>query len=251
LKQLLFGYHPDWMLLIANRLDRDRYQPSFAPLDAVDLARFDAVLPLRIDHYRELETQAVWAGRKFVIPSPETVALCDDKLLFARWLEQRGFGAMLPQIYEGTAPYPHVRKPRRGEYGLGCRVVTTPGEEDAADEAWFTQAAVPGKVEYALHLLRVHGRTCYMQAVRYEMAGPLDVRSAANPPMKAALVDGAGAATLFEPVLAALDYAGTCCLNFKLIDRSPLLLEINPRFGGSLVYDINRYVGAYLAALEN
>jgi hypothetical protein len=246
MRQIVFGYHPDWLVAIGARIDRSRYQPSFAPLDAVDLDRFDAALPLQLDHYRELAGRD---ARKFVMPGPDVVALCHDKLALARFLQRAGFGRHVPEIYEGEARYPYVRKPRRGEFGEGCRIVAGPDGESARDSDSFDQACVPGPIEYALHILRFEGRIRYCQLVRYEMAGPLEVRGADNKPVRGALVRGDEAASLFEPILAALDYSGTCCINFKLQDRTPMILEINPRFGGSLVHDVTRYVDAYIDAL--
>lgn len=232
-----------------RRADRSRTLPAvLAPLDAVDLDRFEAALPLQLAHYRELEGRD---ARKFRMPAPEIVALCDDKPELARFLRRAGFGRHVPQIYEGAPRIPYIRKPRRGEFGAGCRIVRSEG--DAAREPhggdWFDQAFVPGAIEYALHMLRSDGKIRYFQAVRYEMSGPFEVRSAANVPVRAQLVEGGEAVRLFEPILAALDYAGTCCINFKMQGRTPMILEINPRFGGSLVHDITRYVDAYIDAL--
>jgi predicted ATP-grasp superfamily ATP-dependent carboligase len=51
-------------------------------------------------------------------------------------------------------------------------------------------------------------------------------------------------------VLVDLGYTGTCFIDYMLDSGGAKLLEINPRFGGSLAGDINRYLGAYLSSLE-
>jgi hypothetical protein len=40
-----------------------------------------------------------------------------------------------------------------------------------------------------------------------------------------------------------------CCINYKLDGGRPMLLEINPRFGYSLCFDVNRFLAAYVASL--
>lgn len=55
---------------------------------------------------------------------------------------------------------------------------------------------------------------------------------------------------LFNRILRALDYEGTCCFNYKFADGIPMILEINPRFGASIVLDIDTYVDAYLSAVQ-
>lgn len=54
---------------------------------------------------------------------------------------------------------------------------------------------------------------------------------------------------VFSRMLRALDYTGTCCIDYKIENGSPKLLEINPRYGASLSGDINRYLAAYLSSL--
>ena len=49
--------------------------------------------------------------------------------------------------------------------------------------------------------------------------------------------------------LWTLGYEGTCCFNYKLVDGAPVILELNPRFGGSLVGDVAIYVAAHLEAI--
>lgn len=38
----------------------------------------------------------------------------------------------------------------------------------------------------------------------------------------------------FASILAALDFEGLCCVNYKEVDSQAFFFEINPRFGGSL-----------------
>ncbi len=39
---------------------------------------------------------------------------------------------------------------------------------------------------------------------------------------------------LFRIVLSAIGFQGLCCVNYKVACGQPFILEINPRFGGSL-----------------
>lgn len=51
---------------------------------------------------------------------------------------------------------------------------------------------------------------------------------------------------LWDRLLDTLGFEGLCCINYKLNNGRPLLLEINPRFGGSL----GEYFFAFLRHLE-
>lgn len=249
LPRILFGNHPTQMPAIARYLDHARFEASFAPLDAVDPARFDLVVPLRVAQI-DAARPAAAIGRA-TLPTRALVALADDKLAFNEWLVARGFGAHVPDLL-GAAPaaYPYIVKARHGDFGLGCRMIRGPGEDDAGDDAaLFRQRAVAGADEYVLHLLRVGGRIRYHVAYRYDMAQPLAIRGAADAPVSIVPADPGDALDLCTAILDALEYEGTCCFNWKLEGGRAMLLELNPRFGGSLVGVVTDYVAAHLDAL--
>jgi hypothetical protein len=227
-KQILFGYHPDWMVEISRLIDHDRFNPSFAPFEHVDLAAFDLVVPLTLHQYWPVR------GRDDIstlVPSVEAAALCDDKLAFARWMIAQGFGDVAPAlIAQDAITYPHVVKPRHGEFG---RIVHGPAQEGPVpdESAAFRQQAIPGLNEFVLHLVRVGTSIVYHQCYRYGMEAPLLVRGGDRAPLDCAEMDPGPALPVAETILAALDYQGTCCLNYKFDARGNMkILEINPRF---------------------
>ena len=109
--------------------------------------------------------------------------------------------------------------------------------------------AVEGADEHVLHLLRVGGRVRYRLCYRYDMADPLAVRGREATPRLIEPADPAPALGPCEAILDALGYEGTCCFNYKLEGGRPMILELNPRFGGSLVGDVTAYLAAHLDAL--
>jgi hypothetical protein len=253
-RQILFGQSLSWMPLIAERLDPTAYAGSFAPLDHVDLEAFEAVLPLRLGDYATLARRPDLLGRRFLCPSAKTAALCDDKFALARFLTDQGFGRYIPAVgLVGSVPAPLVRRPRRDEFGQNARIVLGDGQDATPvdqEKALFDQAYVPGADEYVLHVIRHGRRIRFAWALAHRMSGPHLIRGATNVPVESREIDPRPALAVFEPMLAALDYAGTCCIDFKMVGDTPRLLEINPRFGGSLTLGINAYVGAYLDCLS-
>jgi hypothetical protein len=245
MQRILFGNHPTQMPAIARYIDHARYEPSFAPFDAVDLSRFDLVVPLRVD-----QIDAARPGRA-VLPRPELVALCDDKLALNLWLIDQGFGATVPELL-GPRPgiFPYIRKTRQGDFGIGCRMIRgVEDQDDENDPNVFRQHAVEGHQEYVLHLLRVNGAIRFHVAYVYDMGQPLGVRGQVDRPASITPADPGDALATCGAILDAMDYEGTCCFNYKLQDGALRILEINPRFGGSLVGVITDYLDAHLAAL--
>jgi len=229
-----------------------RYAPSFVDLAQIRPEDFDAVVPLQIMDYRPLLRHPELRGLKFLHPSPKTVSLCDDKLRLTMFLISQGFARFVPALRSTGAPYPYVRKKRRGWWGMHCHVVNGAGDErefDPGDNNWFAQALVPGRFEFATHILRAGGQIRYASTFAYEMATPAFVRGAPETPLHTEFIPGCDHLDVFSEMLARLEYEGTACIDYKVVAGQPVLFEINPRFGGSLSGDVTAYLDAYLAAL--
>jgi hypothetical protein len=254
LPQVLFGHHSTIMPAIAGLVDHGRFQLSFAPFEAVDARWFDLVVPLRLEQFpaaRAALARVNDGRRRALLPEAALVELIDDKLLFNRWLIDHGFGAHVPTLL-GNRPdrYPYIRKARRGTFGQGITLVQGPGEDDAPDPDSFAQAIAPGRYEWVLHLLRVDGRIRYQLCYRYDMVEEVSVRGQGQEASTTEPDDPGDALPLCEAILDRLGFAGTCCFNYKRdADGRVQLIELNPRFGGSLVGGVTDYVAAHLAAL--
>ena len=247
-----FGLHGNWPDYIRQNIDA-RYAPSFLDLSQADMDDFAAVIPLQIEHYPALARFPDLRGRKFILPSADVVALCDDKLRLNDFLVAAGFGDLVPARRDFGPPYPYIRKRRQGWYGLHCQIVNHADDEhdfDAGDEAWFAQAFVPGETEFATHILRVGGRIRYASTFTYTMAAPALVKGAHHKPASTTFAPGCAHLDVFTDILAGLDFEGSVCIDYRLVDGRPVLFEINPRFGGSLCNDVTAYVDAYLGSLD-
>lgn len=248
---ILFGDHRTQMPAIERLIDHDRFDIRFAAFNTVDFRTFDLVVPLRVDQIEPARAANADGRRRAVLPSSDLVELCDDKLAFNEKLIELGYGDAIPALLpDPPTRYPYVRKSRRGDFGVGIRVVRGPGEDVPPIPDSFAQAAVEGADEYVLHLLRVDGRIRYLLCYRYDMGQPLAVRGEAAAARSITPADPEPALDRCSAILDALGFEGTCCFNYKLESGEPRILELNPRFGGSLVGDVTTYVQAHLDAIR-
>lgn len=248
---ILFGDHRTQMPAIKNLIDHRRFDVRFAAFDAVDFRPFDLVVPLRVDQIEPARAANADGRRRAALPAPDLVELCDDKLAFNEKLIELGQSDAIPELLPDQPDrYPYVRKARRGDFGVGIRVVRGPGEDKPFIPDSFTQAAVEGADEYVLHLLRVDGQVRYSLCYRYDMGEPLAVRGEAAAARSITPADSEPALARCTAILDALDFEGTCCFNYKWEGRALRILELNPRFGGSLVGDVTNYVQAHLEAIR-
>jgi ATP-grasp domain len=246
-----FGDFAPWTAMIRPKLDA-RYTASFVDLSRVRMRDFDAVVPLQLVHYSALAEFPELRGRKFFHPSPEVVSLCDDKMKLAQFLIAQGFGQYVPGLRPCGPPYPYVLKKRMGWWGMHCRIVNGPEDErdfNLSGDEWFAQDFVPGHIEFATHILRTGGQIRYASTVAHQMAKASSVLGARDTSLHSRLLPGCKYLDRFSEILAKLDYEGTACFDYKVIDHRPAIFEINPRFGGSLSLDITAYLDAYFDCL--
>ena len=248
---IAIGDFADWSARIRANLDA-RYTPDFVDLNVADFDAYDVIIPLARRHAEALGRRPDLKGRKFLHPSPQTVALCHDKLALTRFLIAEGFGDFAPPLRAPGAPYPYVWKRRQSAFGRDCHIVRGPEDERGhylADPEWFAQTLASAPVEHAVHILRAGGRTHYLSSMTYNMAGPGLVLGEPNAPRTWSLSRGSPHHALFAAILDLLDYEGVACIDFKVADGRPQIFEINPRFGGSLCRDATAFIQAYIGAL--
>ena len=253
LQQILFGWKPDWEPLLRARLDQNAYVATFAQLDGPDLAAFDCVVPLTLADYRAMAANPTRASAAALCPSPETVALCDDKGSFNDFLLHNGFAALVPRLYapNETADYPIVVKPRHGAWGQGVRILHSPADEERLPNAsgWLRQAYVPGQAERVAHILAVDGEIRFWSGLDCTAGKEFTINGQGQPVRYSPANDAAAVAHL-SAILRQLRYTGTACFDYKWVDDRPMIFELNPRIGYSLIRDINGYLAATLGVLS-
>ncbi len=251
-RPIAFGQMPSWEEDIRLHLDA-RYIASFVDLSQADLKNFDAVIPLQLVHYAQLEKSRGYLGSKFFHPSSQVVSLCDDKLKLSQFLISEGFREFVPPLRPSGVPYPYVWKKRQGWWGSHCHIVNGPEDErglDLQDDKWFAQDVMPGEVEFGTHILRVDGNIRYTSTFAHMMPKPMMIKGIKGTAVHSIFTPGCRFLNTFSDVLARLDFEGTACIDYKVVNGKPMLFEINPRFGGSLCKDITSYVDAYVDALK-
>jgi hypothetical protein len=248
--RILFGDHQTQMPAIQRLIDHARFDVAFSPFDGVDYAAFDLVVPLRIDQIAPARRANADGRRRAILPDDDLVAVCDDKLAFNDRLVALGFGDHVPDLLpDPPDTYPYIRKARHGDFGDGIRLVRGPQDDRDPPPGSFCQRAVEGEDEYVLHLLRADGGIRYTLCYRYGMDSPFAIRGRQDRPRVIEPAEPGVALPLCTRILDALGFEGTGCFNYKLEAGRPMILELNPRFGGSLVGDVTNYVAAHLNAL--
>lgn len=176
----------------------------------------------------------------FLISDPEIIELCHDKQKFTQFMSEAGFKHLIPAVFE-SVKVPCIVKKREDDWGKNTFVVTSNAEALAIFEVYspseyLIQEFIPGKEEYASHILCNNGQILSLQTFKHEHEREFYVQGIRDSPQWSGHVPTPlPIPMLFEQILSALNYSGFCCIDYKIgADNLPRIFEINPRLGASL-----------------
>lgn len=172
-------------------------------------------------------------GILVAVSRPETSALCDDKYATCRALLSHGVAAAkswLREALPATPSFPLFVKPRRGRGGVGAFTIRNP-----RDLAFFLDY-VDGPIvqeyltgpEFTIDVLcDLAGRPLSIVPRRRDVirAGVIDRGCTVNDPALIALA---------QACTAALPFFGAINIQCRVVDGTPVVFEINPRFSGGI-----------------
>lgn len=227
---------------------RTRHEIHFGSFESETVRDFDLLVPLKIEDVRRLD-----AMRELVphasppISSRSAIEVCDDKLAFHEKMVSIGLGDVVPRVGDDIPP-PYVLKGRRGVGGFNTYVVHRHGEAidlpaNAKPNDYFRQELVPGRYEYTAHILFIDGRIRRALCIEHDMERDISVKGPLWP--RRQRIVRSRYLPLFARILAAVEFEGLCNIDFKIRNGKPVVMEVNPRMGGSLC----PYVFAFVRTL--
>jgi carbamoylphosphate synthase large subunit len=147
-----------------------------------------------------------------------------------------GFGSLIPKMGKPLM-YPYIVKTSIDEGGKTCQVIANSQQEDAVSEAfvppeYFAQEFIAGPLEYALHaIFKDQDIRCSMN-VEYAFGTGTPIKGREK--ITYTKICHCPYLDLFSSIVLSIGFQGLCCINYKVLDGRPFLIEINPRFGSSL-----------------
>ncbi len=237
-RKILFSGRPDWTQDIQIGFRHLPHQIEFGPITEDSFQRFDLVVPLSLAALEEARRYTPFLKNEFPLPTAETVRLCDDKYEFNQALVRAGLGRYIPKMARvPMLTHPYILKKRIGEWGNGCYIIRNKDDEEAQrerilDPTYFCQEFITGSTEFATHILFVDGKIVKALNIKYELTGQAPIKGQDAERLR--VICRCKYLNLFAHVLRAVKFEGLCCVNYKVAEGQPFLLEINPRFGGSL-----------------
>jgi predicted ATP-grasp superfamily ATP-dependent carboligase len=235
--KILFSRFTGWIPNITYGFRHTQYQISFEDFNPVTIGASDLIVPLTIEDINYLNKMPDLVKNNLIpIPTNACVALCDDKFQFNQFLTEQGFGEYIPAM-NGNHSFPYIVKKRQDACGQNSYIIKNREDEQLYKELlsspmYFSQNMVLGQYEYATHIIFKNNKIVSSLNVEYKFNKNSPIKGKDQHIYKKFCK--CPHLELFESILASIGYNGLCCVNYKMVDKKPLIIEINPRFGGSL-----------------
>ncbi len=236
--RILFSRQDDWEPRIRRSFRYTKHDLRFDDISAETVAGCDLVVPLSVRDILCLDgIRPLVAANPIPIPSRESVLLCDDKLAFNRAMIESRFGDLIPRMGGGLR-YPYILKRKVDAWGENSHIVRDVDQERLLrglleSPEYYRQELVRGEREYATHFLQVRGSCAHSITIEYVFGGEIYIKGK-DPVLDQKKKSRCPFTELFSDILGFIGFEGLCCFNYKIAEGRPLLIEINPRFGGSL-----------------
>ena len=236
--KILFSPKHEWESSIKNGFQYTQHEILFDEISSSNIKDYDLIVPLTIHDLKYLnEVRNLIIDNPIPIPSMENILLCDDKDLFNKTLIAKGFGYLIPNIgCEQT--YPYILKKKIDEWGVNSHIIFNAEQEYIFSDAltnpeYFSQQFIIGSKEYATHILIKDMQIICSLTIEYNFETETPIKGK-DEPIYTKIISTPPYLKVFSSVLTAINFNGLCCINYKVYKNSPFIMEINPRFGGSL-----------------
>jgi len=237
MKILFSNQTADWERNISTSFRFTRHEIAFGELSPENITNYDLVVPFKVSELKHLAgLRHLIVDNPIPIPSIDSLELCNDKYLFNKTLIENGFGTYIPKI-SITLPFPYLLKWRYGGFGENIHIITNSQQEKnfldlLSHPEYFCQEFIPGPNEYATHILFKDQKIVRSINIQYVFKNEFPIKGKDN--SLYTILCQCPYHELFSTILNFIKFEGLCCVNYKVVENQPFILEINPRFGGSL-----------------
>jgi hypothetical protein len=237
IKKILFSEKEWWDKLISKGPYAGRYNVTFSKFDVESIDKYDLIVPFTIPDLEFcIANKDKMPNNPIPFPSLESFNICNDKSQFEFFMLQNGFSNYLPSS-SAEIKFPFILKKSQDEGGVNTFIINSNSDLEAFkdqlnDPNYIKQSVIEGKNEYATHILIKDGKITNAITIVYKFDQAVYVKGKEKYICRHICQNKH--LEIFENILQKMGFNGLCCVNYKEKDGLPIVLEINPRFGGSL-----------------
>jgi carbamoylphosphate synthase large subunit len=197
------------------------------------------ILPYRLNTIFMLtDNKSKLAENKIGLLLPEITVLniFNDKKLFIDFMKESNLENYVPKCYsKDHIIYPCIAKKRISDFGRDTFVAYKEKHLNKLNmDDYLIQEPIYGNNEYTTHILAKDGNIILDKTFIYDYNVNIYIQGYQRLGSCQEISISKIALKIFSEIIKKTNYSGFCCIDYKLIDNSPIIFEINPRIGGSL-----------------
>jgi carbamoylphosphate synthase large subunit len=266
---VIYGFHcPTWNNMFSNKSNlwkilKEKYEiinhyhiPNISKISNVNNSPFVSlnrliILPLLENDSKHIKSmEHLYKNKVSLVPTIETVDIFSNKHLFWQFMKNNNLSDLIPKTYKymeaiNDIEYPCIIKPINLNNGQQMTIVNSVTNLIDVNliknkEQYIIQEYISDPNEYVSHCVVQNGKIIHHITYLNIYEKDQYIRSTEDKPVKREKVVISDAIIkYFEQVLECVQYDGICNIDYKCKNNKPIIFEINPRLGGSLMSEEN------------
>ena len=250
---IIYGQHSNWELSMSNKtIIANLIKRLNIPINVINVKdkqkvtqnhNNQLIIPLMEPHilnYKKYNSEHLFLS---ILPDKDMINIFSDKHIFSKYIDIMNLSPYAPKTYDKTnVVFPCVFKPINMNASHGVKIINDLEEYNQLinKSEWkgtkhILQSVVNSKDEYVTHCLCKNGEILWHCTYLYTMPTESTIRKPSTTLVKYDI----DIKHLYQMKMFLKLYTGMCNVNYKIIDNDVVVLEINPRFGGSLMLKQN------------
>lgn len=248
---IIFGTHTDsWNTALASEaavwkripevqcVERFDKIPAARPPESIKENR-QVIIPLMERHIRQCPN-----NYQSLKPDLHSLSILENKANFGRYMQQSGLKRFHPHIYSSIdeVEFPCVLKKIDLNGGNGIFILNSEAEffdklkeKNWTEHDYILQQYVSGQ-DHVTHCIFKKGEMLENCSFIYERIDPAQITQASNILRCSPFAPSSRLLDKIISILAPLNYSGPCNVDYRILPSDDIMvLEINPRLGGSLM----------------
>lgn len=210
------------------------------------------ILPLHIEDYKKYNDDPNCIFKNNI----KNIEILDNKSKFGKYMLTNFYNNTPPTIFynfddetyynEQLISNDMIIKPNNGYASIGVERLTSFNKDDLKNH--IVQRFINNEIYYSGHFLIQNGviiKKIYFYS-DYKYPNGIKIGKIKNYKIKETLdIDD----SIFEKIFSNLNYSGFACPEFIIHENNIIIFEINPRLGGSLVFN-STYLNLFLDSIR-
>lgn len=177
-----------------------------------------------------------------LIPTKSMIETFANKLAFSCYVNDNNLSLMTPKIYTiDNIVYPCIIKRTNLNNGNGCNILNNENDLKKylnSNKKYVIQNIIYDNIEYTTHCICHNGNILWHVTYVYKLDSQCTIKKGYVDSHKYEISNIV--LSELQSFLLPIKYQGPCNIDYKVIDGHIMVMEINPRFGGSLMIEDNR-----------